>query len=279
MQPSQMRDSVKACLTRRDLPRLEVQLLLAFVLQRPREWLIAHDDHVLTTVQRHQFDHLCQQRLAGHPMAYLVGQREFMGLSFTVSPDVLIPRPETELLVEVVLGRVAAIAKPHILDLGTGSGAIALALARARPDACVYATDVCDQAITVAQRNAKSHGLRIEFGVGDWFDALPDHPPLFDLIVSNPPYIRPDDIHLSQGDLRFEPRHALTEGVDGLSAYRTLASACGAFLVPGGWLCVEHGFDQAEAVTDIFLEAGLRNVETKMDLAGHPRVTTGSYNR
>lgn len=253
-------------------------MILSAVLGQSREWLIAHDDQVLTAGQWQRFDQWCQQRLAGEPMAYLLGHREFMGLSLIVTPVVLIPRPETELLVETVLDKVAPMAKPHILDLGTGSGAIAVALAHARRDASVWATDVCGKAIEVANRNASAHGVKIQCAVGNWFEALSADAPMFDVIVSNPPYIHPDDAHLSEGDLRFEPRQALTENLDGLSAYRALAHGCQAHLVSGGWLCVEHGFDQQAAVTEIFVNAGLQQVETLSDLSGHPRVTTGSYN-
>ena len=270
--------SVKCCLARKDLPRLEVQLLLSDVLGQSREWLIAHDDHLMSHEKCQRFDELCQQRLAGHPMAYLLGQREFMGLLLQVTPDVLIPRPETELLVQAVLDRVSAVRQPRILDMGTGSGAIAVAVAHARPDARVLATDVSPRAIDVARRNARAHGLDIEFAVGSWFDALPADAPPFHVIASNPPYIHPEDAHLTQGDLRFEPQLALTEGVDGLSAYRVLARGCQSWLVTGGRLCVEHGYDQQAAVSAIFVGAGLQNVETLLDLCAHPRVTAGSYN-
>ena len=260
------------------LPRLELQLLLANVLEQRREWLIAHDDHVLTTEQSEQFGSLHARRLAGEPIAYLLGQREFMGLAFEVNPAVLIPRPETELLVQTVLERVAQIPQPRILDLGTGSGAIAVSLAHARPDAMVWATDISDAAMALAKRNAQRHGVAIECHVGSWFEALPVDTLPFDVIVSNPPYIHPEDEHLRQGDLRFEPRQALTEGVDGLCAYRVLAESAWQHLVPGGWLSVEHGFDQSRDINAIFKGAGLQTVETLLDLSGHPRVTTGSYN-
>lgn len=270
--------SVKACLRRQGLPRLEIQMMLSEVLGRPRQWLIAHDDHILSTVQLKQFDGMVTRRLAGEPMAYLLGRREFMGLSLVVGPDVLIPRPETELLVHTVLEAVEGQTTPAILDVGTGSGAIAVALAHARPDAQIWATDICGRALDIAQCNALNHAAKIEFCCGDWFDALPEHAPVYDVVVSNPPYIHPNDSHLTEGDLRFEPRRALTENVDGLSAYRVLARACQAYLARGGRLCVEHGFDQQEAVSEIFTESGLQNVETFRDLAGHPRVTTASYN-
>lgn len=270
--------TIRRCLQDTSLPRLELQLLLAKVLDQRREWLIAHDDHVLTSEQSEQFDVLYAHRLAGEPMAYLLEQREFMGLSFEVNPAVLIPRPETELLVQTVLERVVQIRQPRILDLGTGSGAIAVSLAHTRPDAVVWATDISQPAIALAKRNAQRHGVAIECHVGNWFEALPVDTLPFDVIVSNPPYIHPDDDHLRQGDLRFEPRQALTEGIDGLSVYRTLAESAAQHLVPGGWLCVEHGFDQSRDINAIFEDAGLQTVETLSDLSGHPRVTAGSYN-
>lgn len=253
-------------------------MLLGHVLQQSRVWLIAHDDYVLTSAELQSFESLCQRREAGEPMAYLVGEREFMGLSFEVNPSVLIPRPETELLVQTALDLVAGLTKPHILDLGTGSGAIAVALANARPDARVWATDISPGALELAQRNAVSNGVRIEFAPGCWFDALTGVGIKFDLIVSNPPYIANDDEHLRQGDLRFEPRGALTDGADGLSAYRTIVAGAPHWLATGGHLSVEHGFDQGAALTRMFQDRGFLGVKTIKDLAGHPRLTAGSYN-
>ena len=273
--------SIKSCLSAVALPRLETQLLLSHVLDRPREWLIAHDDQVLTGEQCEQLSQLCQRRLAGEPMAYLLGHREFMGLSFAVTPAVLIPRPDTELLVQTALNALNARGgqrSPRLLDMGTGSGAIAVSVAKVRPDVAVCATDICEQALDLAKQNAVTHGVRIQYYLGSWFDALPDGAAPFDVIVSNPPYIQPGDDHLTQGDLRFEPRTALTEEVDGLSAYRLLAAQAHRYLVSGGWLCVEHGYDQQHDVGTIFSQAGLQDIETFFDLSGHPRVTVGSYN-
>jgi len=271
--------SIKTCFGAVALPRLETQLLLSQVLDRPREWLIAHDDQVLTGEQREQLSQLCQRRLAGEPMAYLLGHREFMGLSFAVTPAVLIPRPDTELLVQAALHALEGRQSPRLLDMGTGSGAIAVSVAKARPDVEVWATDICEQALNLAKQNARTHDARIQYCLGNWFDALPDGAAPFDVIVSNPPYIHPSDDHLAQGDLRFEPRVALTEDVDGLSAYRTLAAQSPCHLMPGGWLCVEHGYNQRHEVGTILGQAGLQNIETLFDLSGHPRVTVGSYNR
>lgn len=274
--------SIKQCLieavARFGLPRLEVQMLLAYTIGKSRVWLIAHDDDVLSETQVEVFQDLCQRRVVGEPMAYLVGEREFMGLAFEVSPVVLIPRPETELLVQTVLDAVAGLDAPRVLDLGTGSGAIAVAIAAARPDAQIWATDVSAPALDLAQRNATRHGVNVHFALGSWFEALGDNAVQFDVIVSNPPYIAAGDVHLEQGDLRFEPRGALTDESDGLSAYRELATGARHLLVPGGRLCLEHGFDQGLAVVGLLQSAGYLSVKTIQDLAGHPRVTTGSYN-
>lgn len=274
--------TIKDCLapgtTSADLPRLEAQMLLAHVLGQPRVWLIAHDDHVLTEAELFGFNRLCQRRLAGEPMAYLVGEREFMGLTFEVNPAVLIPRPETELLVQAVLDAIAAIDAPRVLDLGTGSGAIAVSLAHGCPRAEVWATDISPDALDLAQRNAVRHEVNVQFRLGSWFKALGDQDLRFDVVVSNPPYIAAGDNHLEQGDLRFEPRIALTDEADGLSAYRELVVGARRFLVLGGHLYVEHGFDQGPAISQLFEQAGFLDVKTIQDLAGHPRVTTGSYN-
>lgn len=276
------RFTIKDCLAnavmQAGLPRLEAQMLLEYVLGQPRVWLIAHDDYLLNADEFDRFDGLCQRRLMGEPMAYLVGVREFMELPLEVSPAVLIPRPETELLVEAALKWMEGLQAPRVLDLGTGSGAIAVAIAHARPDARVCATDVSQEALILAQRNAAKHGVNVKFLIGSWFAALDQADGQFDLVVSNPPYIAVGDPHLTQGDLRFEPRNALTDESDGLAAYRLLASGAPAFLAPKGFLCLEHGFTQANAVKQLLLNAGFRDVKTIQDLAGHPRVTMGSYN-
>lgn len=283
--------TVRDCLTAGErewrLPRLEAQMLLSHVLGKPRVWLIAHDDQALTDEEFEAFQGLCQRRMAGEPIAYLVGEREFMGLAFHVTPAVLIPRPETELLVETALKALAGRHAPHVLDLGTGSGAIAVALAHARPDAQVWATDISAEALEIARRNAARHDVEVGFLSGTWFEPFahavveddPESSCRFDAIVSNPPYIPMSDAHLTEGDLRFEPKSALTDNADGLSAYRVLTGEALKFLVPGGCLCVEHGFDQGPAVFDLFEAAGFVDIKTIRDLAGHPRVTAGFYNR
>lgn len=260
-----------------ELPRLETQMLLQHVLKVSRAWLIAHDTDLLHEEGLHEFHRLVSRRLAGEPMAYLVGQREFMGHSFQVEPGVLIPRPETELLVETALAVLATCPseRPRVLDLGTGSGAIAISIALARPDAVVVATDITDEALTIARRNAEALCAKVIFLKGRWFDPLVGQPP-FDLIVSNPPYIHRDDPHLQQGDLRFEPGTALTDGADGLEALAHIAANAPRWLTPGGALWMEHGFDQAAAVRGLLSDAGFRQVNSHIDLAGIERISGGN---
>ncbi len=269
--------TVKACWGRNGLSRLESGLLLAHVLGKPREWLLAHDDHVLSSAELSAFLALDNRRRQGEPMAYLLGQREFMSHCFTVGPDVLIPRPDTELLVEMALVSIAHKAAPAVLDLGTGSGIIAISIAKARPDAQVTATDCSARALAIARTNAKRLNISVQMLLGKWFDPFPTSP-LFDLIVSNPPYIHPQDPHLDQGDLRFEPRVALTDEQDGLSAYQSIIFEAASRLKPGGEIWLEHGFDQAQAVVQYLTQAGFTQIKTSQDLAGHPRVSGGSYN-
>lgn len=298
-----IRDLVKQT----QLPRLETQMLLSYVLAQPRVWLVAHDDVCLTTTQLTKFVDLRDRRIQGEPMAYLLGYREFMGLDLQVSPAVLIPRPETELLVDAaldVLGGGGAVvsevsgvnrnspkaegipmAAPRVLDLGTGSGAIAIAIAKARPDARVVAVDISQAALVLAQGNARHHGVSIQWLLGSWFEPLAQQSAeqrsvswQFDVVVSNPPYIAEGDDHLRTGDLRFEPIEALTDGSDGLSAYRLISAQAGGFLRKGGALLFEHGFEQGAAVSAIMRAARFDGIKTVRDLAGHPRVTAGFYN-
>jgi release factor glutamine methyltransferase len=272
------------------LPRLETRMLLQHVLGVPRVWLLTHDTDPVPAAQAARFQALAEQRLAGQPMAYLVGSREFMGHGFHVSPAVLIPRPETELLVDIALGHLARHAAPAVLDLGTGSGAIAVSLALACPGAAVTATDSSIQALAVARDNARRLGARVEFLSGSWYDALaqpgphsrsfvPDPalagPRAFDLIVSNPPYIALADPHLGQGDLRFEPSCALTDGADGLAALRAIVQGAAPWLKPQGALWVEHGWDQAMPVRELLRLAGFTRIESRLDLAGIERVSGG----
>ena len=276
------------------LPRLEIQMILSHVLEKPRVWLVAHDDACLTEAQLTRFVELHDRRIRGEPMAYLLGYREFMGLELRVSPAVLIPRPETECLVEAALDVLSGVSgvstvnpmhAPRVLDLGTGSGAIAIAIAKARPDAHVVAVDISPDALGLAKNNAKRHGVSIQWLLGSWFEplvqqALEKHSVdrQFDVVVSNPPYIAQGDVHLQTGDLRFEPTVALTDGSDGLSAYRLIIAQCGSFLRKGGALLFEHGFEQAIPVLELMQAAGFGGIKTIPDLAGHPRVTAGFYN-
>lgn len=252
----------------------EVELLLSHALRRDRAWLYAHADDALAIDDAVRFHGLLMRRAAGEPLAYVIGRREFWSLDLVVTPDVLIPRPETELLVELALPRIPQGVQVEIADLGTGSGAIALAVARERPLARVLATDVSAAALAVARDNAERLGIRnMEFAQGDWCAALGGR--RFDLIVSNPPYIAEADTHLRQGDLRFEPRAALASGVDGLEAIRSIVHAAPAHLQPGGWLLFEHGFDQGRAMRSLLEAGGLAEVFTASDLEQRERVSGG----
>ena len=252
----------------------DAALLLAHVLGRSRGWLYAHGDAAVPGSDAARFADLVARRAAGEPVAYLVGTRGFWRFDLAVGPDTLIPRPETELLVELALARIAPQRPVRVADLGTGSGAIALALASERPQATLVATDASAGALGVAGRNARTLGVRnVEFRQGDWFAPLAGE--RFDLIASNPPYIAEDDAHLVQGDLRFEPRAALASGVDGLDAIRAIAAAAPAHLRDHGWLLVEHGWKQGAAVRALFEAAGLIDVATERDLEQRDRVTIG----
>lgn len=250
-------------------------MLLEHVLGRPRAWMLAHDTDPVEPWQAQQYQVLVTRRLAGEPMAYLVGHREFMGHDFAVTPDVLIPRPETELLVETALAWLEDVPEAAVLDLGTGSGAIAVSIALGAPQVTVTATDASATALQMAVRNAARLGARVDFAQGSWYEALPPRA-RYDLIVSNPPYIARDDEHLGQGDLRFEPRGALTDGADGLRDLTTIVSGALAHLRPGGALWVEHGWDQAAAVRQLLVHAGFRDVGSLQDLAGIERISGGS---
>jgi release factor glutamine methyltransferase len=253
----------------------EAAILLAHVLRVDRAWLIAHGGDRLGSDAAARFEALVARRVAGEPVAYLVGRRGFHALELAVSPAVLIPRPETERLVDLALARMPMDAALDVVDLGTGSGAIALAIAAARPRARVLATDVSAVALDVARANAARLGLsNVAFAQGPWWTVLAGR--RFDLVVSNPPYIAEDDPHLGAGDLRFEPRGALAAGPDGLDALRVIAAGAPAHLAADGWLLVEHGQDQGPAVRALFAEAGLRSITTHRDLEGRERVTEGA---
>ena len=262
-----------------DSARLDAELLLAHALGQSRAWLLAHADDVLAVDTSARIELLIAARVRGLPIAYVLGCRGFWSHELEVTSDTLIPRPETELLVELALARIACGGIGHdrsvrIADLGTGSGAIALAIAAERPLVRVLATDVSAAALTVARRNADALRLHnIEFVLGDWCAALAEQS--CEVIVSNPPYIAQDDPHLETGDLRFEPRMALVSGIDGLDAIRRIARDAPAHLQPGGWLLLEHGSAQAAAVRELLIAAGLCEVETQRDLEQRERVTLG----
>jgi release factor glutamine methyltransferase len=255
---------------------MEARLLLQQVLGVNRAWLIAHANDALQTNRDGEFQALLARRLAGEPIAYLMQQREFYGLTLRVSPATLIPRPDSETLVDAALEKI-----PHpstkpitVLDLGTGSGAIALAIAHNRPQASVLAVDASDAALAVAQDNASELKLsNVQFALSDWYANLAEQ--RFDLIVSNPPYIAKNDPHLSQGDLRFEPLSALTSGQDGLDDIRQITEQGLIHLMPQGWLMLEHGYDHGVAVRELMAQAGLVEIATRQDLGGNDRVTLG----
>ena len=257
-------------------PRLEAELLLNLATGWPRTTLLAWPERELDPTQAATFEALLARRLDGEPMAYLRGQQAFWTFELRVTPDTLIPRPETELLVETALARLDADAPLRVADLGTGSGAIAAALASERPGWQVIATDRSAPALTVARANFRALDLgRIFVLQSDWLAAFA--PGSLDAILANPPYIAGDDPHLSRGDLRFEPRPALTPGGDGLAAIRIIAADARRYLRPGGWLMVEHGYDQGAAVRAICRDAGLQRIETRQDLAGQDRITLSHH--
>lgn len=257
----------------RGIPRLDAQLLLLHALGRlahERAWLLAHDSDPLGTATQSRFQELVQRRAGGEPLAYLTGVKEFFGLPLQVDARVLDPRPDTETLVEWALERMAALSVPHVIDLGTGSGAIALALKHASPDARISAVDASTDALAVARANAQRLGLDVAFMQGNWLTGMDG---TFDLIVSNPPYIAEGDPHLAA--LGHEPRQALTAGADGLDDIRILVAQAPARLRPGGWLLLEHGWEQAAAVRALLAAAGLEAVQSRRDLSGIERCSGG----
>ena len=273
-EPIRFDDLIRDC----GLPRIEARALLESATGRGRTDLIAHGDQAASPDDIARFRLLAAARRAGRPLAYLLGEREFLGRLFQVDASTLIPRPETELLVEIGQACLDGLSRPSVIDLGTGSGIVAISLALSRPDAVVWATDRSPAALLVARRNADALGARIQWRDGDWWQALAEADPPgpgFDLVVSNPPYIAAADPHLGQGDLRFEPRDALTPGPAGTEAIEQILAGCGRHLRPGGWIAFEHGHDQGPAVRRLLGSAGLEAIETRLDLAGLERITVG----
>lgn len=256
--------------------RLEAKILLCHALLQPRSWLAAHDRDPILPEQAAAFDALLQRRLHGEPIAYILGEREFYSLAFKVTTAVLIPRPETELLVELALERLPANRSVRVLDLGTGSGVVAVTLALRRPQAEVVAVDQSAAALEVARENAQRLGAgNLRLMLSDWYSALIGEK--FDLIVSNPPYIAAADPHLTQGDVRFEPPAALASGTDGLDDIRAIIRGAAVRLNSSGWLLFEHGYDQAVACRELLAQAGFEQVASAADLAGIERVSYGLW--
>lgn len=256
---------------------IDAQLLLEYVLEAGHAFLLTHPEQTLTEQQSEKFSQLIEQRCEGLPVAYLTGERAFYDLTFQVSNAVLIPRPETELLVECALQQIPAGLPCRILDLGTGSGAIAITIAKHRPQSRVVAVDISPDALAVSQQNAAILQVNnLEFVNGSWFDELSGE--RFDLIVSNPPYVAEGDLHLQQGDLRFEPAIALSAGNNGLNCLEEIVAAAPSYLNDNGWLLLEHGYDQAAACRDLLLQKGFNNICSHPDLAGIMRVSGGQLN-
>jgi len=273
--------SLRSLLSDSALPQNEAKILLAFVIEKhyqlPRSALLSRDEMELSLEALEQWRNLESKRLSGEPIAYLVGKRGFHDIELYVASGVLIPRPETEILVEIALREIQTLNRPaNILDLGTGSGAIALAIAHSAPQTIVTATDQSLEALAIAKMNAEQLGFsdRVQFAQGSWYEALKEAIP-FDVILSNPPYIAAGDSHLSEGDLRFEPASALTDGAGGLFCLEAIILQVHPYLKPGGLVAVEHGFDQSDAVVNLMKAAQLQEIQVYKDLAGHCRVVSG----
>jgi release factor glutamine methyltransferase len=265
--------TVRRALAQAGLAPIDAQVLLAHAVGRDRAWLTAHATDPLASADAERFFALARRRRDGEPVAYLTGRREFWGLDLAVDASVLIPRPETETLVECALRKLPVERASRVADLGTGSGAIALAIAHERPLAEVWGSDRSPAALAVARANAARVKLaRVHWLQSDWYQALSREDRPFDLIASNPPYVAAGDPHLRDGDVRFEPARALAAGIDGLDALRIVIGGARERLLSGGWLVVEHGFDQADAVRGLMAAAGLADLESQRDLCGIPRV-------
>ena len=258
-----------------DSARLDAEVLLATVLDKNRSYFIAFPEQVLTDIQQAEFQHLLAKRQNGQPIAHITGQREFWSLELNVNEHTLIPRPDTEVLIEFVLQQFPQ-QSLNVADLGTGSGAIAIALASEKPDWHIVATDQSEQALETAQINAnKHHCQHIDFLQGSWFDPLGSQH--FDLIISNPPYIPEQDPHLQQSDVRFEPMTALASGSDGLDDIRHLIKQAPKHLSNNGWLALEHGYDQKQAIYQLLSQAGCERIVQIDDYASNPRVSAGQF--
>ena len=273
--------SLRSLLSDSALSPAEAKILMAYVIEKhyqlPRSALLSRDDLELNAKALEEWKILESKRIQGEPIAYLIGKRGFHNIELYVAPGVLIPRPETELLVEIGLREIKRLnASTKILDLGTGSGAIALAIAHEAPDAQLTATDQAIEALDIAKINAKLLNMesRVQFFQGSWYEAI-EASASYDVILSNPPYITSQDSHLSQGDLRFEPISALTDHGNGLTCLESIISGAKHHLSPNGLLAVEHGFDQSEAVVALMKQAGFQDIQTHLDLGGHHRVVSG----
>ncbi len=251
--------------------RLDSEVLLAHCLGKPRSYLMTWPERELDDQQLACFNELIRRRLQPQPVAYLVGQREFYSMDFNTTPDTLVPRPETEMLVDFCLEKIDAIESPELLELGTGTGAIALALKQHAPECRIIANDVSPATLAVAESNARRHRLKVEFQLSDWYRQVPDQ--LFDIIVSNPPYIAADDPYLRQGDLPAEPQQALCSGESGLEALEIIIAQAPDFLKPVGWIVLEHGYDQQQAVQQRLQQAGFTDIQTHRDFNDLPRMT------
>jgi release factor glutamine methyltransferase len=268
-------------IAQRAIPKRETEMIIEHVTHLTRAYIMAHAEHALTAAQASRAEGMVARRAAGEPMAYILGTREFYGLSFVVTPDVLIPRPETEMLVDQALARLSAAYGSRcarILDLGTGSGAIAISIAAKAPNTDVTATDISPAALVIAQKNAQQNNAKIRFIKSDWFAAVAGE--TFDLIVANPPYVAHGDAHLRDGDLRFEPIGALTDGVPnerGLACIKRIVADAPTHLSAAGWLLFEHGYDQAADCAALLAAQGFSNLIAITDLAGIPRVAGGQW--
>ena len=257
-----------------DSARLDAEVLLCQVLDCTATHLIAWPEKLLNDKQTQTFNQLIERRHTGIPVAYLIGSKEFWSLNFKVTPATLIPRPDTEILVEFVLNKFSDQKNLKLLDLGTGSGAIAIAIASERPNWEIVATDISTEALSIAAENARQHQItNIQFIESNWFEQLDRQ--YFDLIISNPPYIAEHDEHLSQGDVRFEPLSALASGETGLDDINRITAQSKKYLKPNGWLAFEHGYDQKQSVYDCFNHYQFQNITQLTDLSGLPRVTAG----